>query len=473
MAAITSSGIGSGLQVESLVSQLMAVEQRPLTLLAQKEANVQAKISAYGAVKGALSSIQSAATSLTNAATFTARKAAIANADVANVAATTSAVPGNYSVEVATLAESQVVASGQFAASTTSVGSGTLTIQLGKYSAGSFTANASKTAVNITIGSGATTLANVRDAINNANAGVTASLVNDGTGSRLVLRSADGGTNNAVKITATDDDGNNTDDAGLSKLIYDASTGGTSHMTEKTVAADATLTVNGIAITSSTNTLTDAIEGVTLTLKKTNVGSPTVVSVTNDTSVAKTGIERLVKAYNDALTTIKSQTSYDVANDKAATLNGESTMLSLRNRLSSAISTAVAPGLSLSSVGISVAKDGKLEIDSTKLTTALDNGNAKKLFQGYDSITGLGSRLNSLMSDMIDTNGLIASRTQGLAASVKTIQNQSDVVSKRLTMIEARYRKQFTALDSLMSSMTATSNYLTTQLANLPSASSN
>ncbi|HEY9192371.1 MAG TPA: flagellar filament capping protein FliD, partial [Methyloversatilis sp.] len=116
---------------------------------------------------------------------------------------------------------------------------------------------------------------------------------------------------------------------------------------------------------------------------------------------------------------------------------------------------------------------GKLEIDSTKLATALDNGNAKKLFQGFDSITGLGSRLNSLMSDMIDANGLISSRTQGLAASVKTIQNQSDVVSKRLTAIEARYRKQFTALDSLMSSMTATSNYLTTQLANLPSSSSN
>ncbi len=148
-------------------------------------------------------------------------------------------------------------------------------------------------------------------------------------------------------------------------------------------------------------------------------------------------------------------------------------MLALRNRLSSSISTAIAPGVSLSAIGISVAKDGKLEIDSTKLTTALDNGSAKKLFQGYDSITGMGSKLTSLMDAMIDNKGIITSRTQGLTASVKTIQNQSDVVSRRLTSIEARYRKQFTALDSLMSSMTATSNYLTTQLANLPSTSSN
>lgn len=471
--AISSAGIGSGLDVSGLVSQLMSLEQRPLTLLAQKEAGVQAKISAYGSIKGALSSIQSAATALSNAATFTARKAAIGNADVATVAGTQTAVAGNYTLEVNTLAESQVVASGQFAGTTASVGSGTLTIQLGKYDAGAFTANPDKAAVNITIGSDAMTLADVRDAINDADAGVTASLVNDGTGHRLVLRSVDGGTENTVKITATDDDGNNTDDAGLSRLIYDASTGGTSRLSQMIPASDATLTVNGIAITSSTNTLTDAIEGVTLSLKKTNVGSPTVVSVTNDTSVARSGVERLVKAYNDALGVIKTQTNYNTETNKAATLNGESTMLALRNRLSALVGTSIAPGLNLSVIGVSVEKDGKLAIDSTKLTAALDNGNVEKLFRGFDDVKGMGSRLTSLMDDMIDAGGLISSRTEGLTAAAKAYQKRADAMSDRLLTIEARYRKQFSALDTLISNMTATSNYLTQQLANLPTMSSN
>jgi flagellar hook-associated protein 2 len=469
---ISSAGIGSGLDIAGLVSQLMSIEQRPLTLLAQKEASVQAKISAYGAIKGSLSSLQSAATAMSNEATFTARKAAIANADVATVAATTAAVAGSYSLEVNSLAEAQVVASGQFAGTTANVGSGTLTIQLGKYSAGIFTANPDKTAVNISIGSDAATLADVRDAINDANAGVTASLVNDGIGNRLVLRSLDGGTENTVKITAVDDDGIHTDDAGLSRLIYDASTGGTSRLTQQVPAADAALTVNGIPITSSTNTLTDAIEGVTLNLKKTNIGSPTIVTVTNDTSVAKSGVERLVKAYNDALGVIKTQTNYNTETDTAATLNGESTLLALRTRLSALVTTSIAPGLNLSAIGVSVEKDGKLAIDSTKLATALDNGNVQKLFRGVGDVTGLGKQMSSLLEGVIDSKGLITSRTSGLTSAAKALQKQSEVVSDRLITIEARYRKQFTALDSLISNMTATSNYLSQQLANLPTISS-
>ena len=287
-----------------------------------------------------------------------------------------------------------------------------------------------------------------------------------------MLRSVDGGTENTVKITATDDDGNNTDDAGLSRLIYDASTGGTSRMSQMIPASDATLTVNGIAITSSTNTLTDAIEGVTLSLKKTNIGSPTVVSVTNDTSVARSGVERLVKAYNDALGVIKTQTSYNTETDTAATLNGESTMLALRNRLSALVGTSIAPGLSLSAIGVSVEKDGKLAIDSTKLTAALDNGNVEKLFRGFDDVKGMGSRLTSLMDDMIDAGGLISSRTEGLTSAAKALEKRAEAMSDRLLTIEARYRKQFSALDSLISNMTATSNYLTQQLANLPTMSS-
>jgi flagellar hook-associated protein 2 len=277
MLAVT--GIGSNLDVTSIITQLMTLEQRPLTLLAAKQATADAKISAYGMVKSALSTFQTAAQALGKEELFAARKATIADSSVATVAASTTATPGNYTIEVSSLARSQVTASTAFTGgSTATVGSGTLTIELGSYSGGNFTANPDKTPVTVTVGSGAATLADVRDAINNADAGVTASLINDGSGSRLVLTSDDGGTANMVRITANDDDGIDTDDAGLSKLIYDASTGGVSHMEEKVVPTDAELKINGIDVVSSSNTLpADTIEGVTISLKKTNIGAPTTL----------------------------------------------------------------------------------------------------------------------------------------------------------------------------------------------------
>ncbi|WP_374338128.1 flagellar filament capping protein FliD [Methyloversatilis sp.] len=473
MATITSTGLGSGLDVESLVSSLMAIEQRPITLLAQKEATAQAKISAYGSLKGVLSSLQTAAQSISTTASFSARKATISNSEVATVAATTSAVAGSYAVSVNTLAASQVIASSAFASRTDAVGSGTITVKLGTYSSGTFTQNASKAAVNIAIPSDATTLEDVRDAINDADAGVSASIVNDGSGMRLVLSSTDGGTANAMQITVTDDDGNNTDTSGLSKLVYDASTGGTSNMSQQVAAADASLTINGIAITSSSNVLTEAIDGVTLNLKNTAAGETATVTVASDTSNAKTGIEKFVSAYNTAVTEIKKQTAYNVDTGTAATLNGESTAISLRSRLSSMIGLQLAKDVSLSAIGVELQKDGTLKINSDKLATALSDGRAQQLFAGTDETDGLSARMDDMLDGVLDsTNGLLTSRTDGLSASVKALGKQADALAVRLETIEARYRKQFTALDTLMSSMNSTSSYLTQQLANLPTYSS-
>ncbi|WP_018411486.1 flagellar filament capping protein FliD [Methyloversatilis thermotolerans] len=471
--AITSTGLGSGLDVESLVSSLMAIEQRPLTLMAQKEASAQAKISAYGSLKSVLSSLQTTAQSISTTASFTARKATISNADVATVAATTDAVAGNYKVTVNSLAASQVVASSAFSSRTDAVGSGTITIKLGTYSGGTFTQNASKTPVDITIPSDANTLEDVRDAINDADAGVSASILNDGNGMRLVLSSSDGGTANAMQISVTDGDGNNTDASGLSRLVYDASTGGTSNMTQQVAAADASLTVNGIAITSSSNILTDAIDGVTLNLKSTAVGETATVTVASDTSNAKSGIEKFVAAYNTAVTEIKKQTAYNTETDTAATLNGESTATTLRSKLSSMISLQLGKDVSLSAIGVELQKDGTLKINSDKLTTALNDGRAQKLFVGTDGTDGLAKRMDDMLDGVLDsTNGLLTSRTNGLSASVKALEKQADALATRLESIEARYRKQFTSLDTLMSSMSSTSSYLTQQLANLPTYSS-
>lgn len=470
--ALAATGIGSNLDVTGIISQLMALEQRPLTLLAQKQATIQSKISAFGAVKGAFSTIQTSAQALAKADIFASRKATIADAGVATVAASTAATPGNFTLEVSSLARAQVTASTAFASSSATVGSGTLTIELGTYSGGTFTVNPDKTPVTVTIDSGAATLSDVRDAINAADAGVTASLINDGSGSRLVLTSEDGGTANTVRISAVDDDGLDTDDAGLSKLIYNATTGGTSHMSQVVSATDAQLTVNGIPVTSSSNTLTDMIEGVTLTLKSTNVGSPTTLTIGTDYSGAKAAVEKLVKSYNDAILTIKNQTAYNSTTKTAAALNGESTVQSVRTRLSSLFTSEIAPGVTLAGIGVSVQKDGTMTIDSEKLTAALENGSAKNLFIGSTGVTGLAAKVESMVKTVIDDDGLIDNRTDGLDASIKSLDSRKTQLNLRLEQIEARYRRQFTALDSLVSSMNTTSSFLAQQLANLPTYSS-
>lgn len=467
----SSLAFGTNLDINSIVTQLMTVEKRPLTLLAAKQSALDAKISSYGMLKSAFSTLQSAAEGLSKADVFAARKATIADGNVATVAASTTATPGNYSIEVSSLARAQVTASAAFAGgSSATVGSGTLTIELGSYSGGAFTVNPDKTPVTVTIPNTATSLGDVRDAINAANAGVTASLLNDGTGTRLVIASKEGGTANTVRITANDSDGDNTDAAGLSRLIYDASTGGSSNMSEKVTATDALLKVNGIDVVSSTNTLTNTIEGVTLTLKNTNVGNPTTLTVSNDSSGAKAAVEKLVKSYNDAILTIKNQTAYNSTTDKGAALSGESTVLSLRSRLASVVTGEIAPGVSLASIGVSVQKDGSLKVDSDKLATALDNGKAKALFVGSTGVTGLASKIDSMIAAAIDDEGLIGNRLAGMDDAKKAMKVQEERLNTRMDLIEARYRRQFSALDTLMSSMNQTSDYLTKQLASLSSS---
>ncbi|MCP4636916.1 MAG: flagellar filament capping protein FliD [Methyloversatilis sp.] len=467
----SSLAFGTNLDINSIVTQLMTVEKRPLTLLAAKQSALDAKISSYGMLKSAFSTLQTAAEGLSKADVFAARKATIADGNVATVAASTTATPGNYSIEVSSLARAQVTASAAFAGgSSATVGSGTLTIELGSYSGGAFTVNPDKTPVTVTIPNTATSLGDVRDAINAANAGVTASLLNDGTGTRLVIASKEGGTANTVRITANDSDGDNTDAAGLSRLTYDASTGGSSNMSEKVTATNALLKVNGIDVVSSTNTLTNTIEGVTLTLKNTNVGSPTALTVSNDSSGAKAAVEKLVKSYNDAILTIKNQTAYNSTTDKGAALSGESTVLSLRSRLASVVTGEIAPGVSLASIGVSVQKDGSLKVDSDKLATALDNGKAKALFVGSTGVTGLASRIDSMIAAAIDDEGLIGNRLAGMDDAKKAMKVQEERLNTRMDLIEARYRRQFSALDSMISSMNQTSAYLTKQLASLSSS---
>ena len=374
---LSSPGIGSGLDVTGLVSQLMALERRPLASLDKKEAKQQTQLTAFGTLKGALSSFQSSVAALANPEKYTAKTASLTDTTLANVSATSSAVAGSHSVEIQALAQSHKLKSANFATTSTTVGSGTLTIQFGTYSGGTFTLNPDKAAQSITISPSNSSLSGIRDTINQANAGVTASIVNDGTGNRLVIASIDTGLSNSLKITTTDADTNNTDNAGLSQLVYDASAGGTTNLTETVAASNATLIIDGILISKASNKITDALEGVTLDLLKANAGATTTLNLSRDTASTQSAVSSFVKAFNDLNKTIVSLSKYDAATKQASILTGDSTVRSIQTQLRNTISdplTTAGGGLSmLVEVGVSFQADGTLKFDSTKLSTALSD----------------------------------------------------------------------------------------------------
>lgn len=375
--AIASPGIGSGLDVNSIVGQLMAIERRPLAALDGKEAKQQAQLTAYGSLKGALSSFQSSVTKLTDTAIFSAVTANFSDKDIASASADSSAIAGNYSVEVQSLAQSQKLKSSNFASTSSTVGSGTLTIQFGTYDGGTFTSNPEKVSQSITIQPGQSSLVGVRDTINDADVGVSASIINDGSGDRLVLTSIDTGVSNALRITVADDDANNTDNAGLSQLAFDASTGGTSNLTETVAAENANLIIDGINISKASNTITDAIEGVTLNLLKADIGNTSTLTIEPDHSSTQTALESFVKGYNALNTTITDLSKFDAASNRASVLTGDATVRAVQSRLRSVFNSTLnttGGGLStLSEIGISFQKDGTLELDSSKLQEVLDD----------------------------------------------------------------------------------------------------
>ena len=462
MAGISSPGVGSGLDVNSIVTQLMTLEQRPIGTLNTKEAGFQAKLTAYGSLKGAFSAVQSAAKALTVATTFTSRTVAVSDPTILSAAADTTATAGSYAVEVTQLAKYHAVRSNTaYAATTETLNTGTLAIKVGVGAT-----------VNVTIDSSNNTLAGIRQAINDANAGVTATIVNTGTTNRLVLTSNTLGSAGTVDVAVTEDGIGGPYDHALTDL---KSTGLGTILVETQAADDAQFKINNIAINRSSNTVGDAIGGVTLNLTKLGTTS---VAISKNTGATATAVNGFVKAYNDAVKQLQSASAYDAANKRASVLTGDGTARSIGTELRTLVQTAVS-GISggiatLSDIGIALQKDGTLVVDSAKLNTALTDP-AKDVAALFSSTTtgntGIAVRFYDALNGIVGSSGLIVSRTTGIAASIKDIGKQRDTLQLRLVQIEKRYRAQFSALDSLVASMNKTSQFLTQQLANLPSAS--
>ena len=456
--AISAAGVGSGLDVASIINQLMAVERQPLARLQDQQKSYQSKLSAFGQVQSAMSKLQDAATALTKSATFSATKASAGDTKAFTVSSGASAQTGSYGIEVEQLARAQRVASS--ATTAPSVGEGTLTISLGRYAEdGSFTAAADGEKT-ISLAAGAS-LSDLRAAINDADAGVSAQIINNGTIDQLVISSKDTGAAQAFRLSGT---------GALAGFGYDAGNADPGLATIQS-AQDARLSIDGLAITRSSNTVSDAIEGVTLSLVKPTEGE-TAVTVARDDDTAKKAIDEFAKAYNELNTLIRSQTSYNADTKKAGTLNGDSSMRSIQSQLRTALGNPIS-GLSgakmLSDAGISFKTDGSMSVDSTKLTEALADPSKKigELFAGNGTVDGFAKSMETRLKGMLGTDGLLSARTEGINSTIKSFDLRIETMEARLVKIEARYSAQFTALDAAMSSMNTTSAFLTQQFANL------
>jgi flagellar hook-associated protein 2 len=473
MATITSTGIGSGLDVSAIISQLMAVESRPLTLLQEAKTDLNSQLSTFGKLQSYTSALRDASQKLASLSIWKQTVATSGDTSAIAVSTDSSAAISDYAISVQSLAKQQTLSSQPLAG----VNEGTLTIELGAWTGSAeprtFAPKSGASAVQITIGAGETSLAAVRDKINAAGAGVTASIVTDASGSRLALRSSTTGAENGFRITAgeTIDDGSAA--TGLSALVYDATQVGASTMALNQSAANATATINGIGVSSATNTLTGVADGLTLTLQK-ETTDDVAVSVKGDREGLKSAITGFTKAFNDLAAFIRDQTKYDPETKVGGALQGDRTAVGLQSQLRGVLNAPTSASsvyTRLADIGITMQKDGTLATDSTKLESALDNpAELKKLLftDGANSdASGFMDRFRDLGDALLTTDGAFDARTDALNAMIKRNDTSQAMMQNRLTQTEKRLRKQYETLDTNIAKLSGLSNYLTGQLAAL------
>ena len=380
---ITATGIGSGLDVESLVSQLVLSDVQPVeNRLNTKEATYLAQLTAYGSVKSALAKFQTAAASASAASQYTGKLASTSSSDAVTATAEPSAAVADYAVDVVSLATAQSLASGAFSATTETLGTGTLTISLGTVTydsvAGSvtgFTQKSGTSAVSVVIDSSNNTLTGVRDALNAAGAGLNASVVNDGSGYRLVIQSNTTGAENAISISVDDTgDSNSTDNAGLSQLAFNESA---ANILQTGSGADAAIKINGLDVTSPSNTVSGAVEGVSFMLKKITSSAATV-AITKDTAKATAGMNGLINGFNQLNAELNSLTAYNAAASRSSVLTGDATLRNLASNVRASLNAAVANSggqySTLAELGITTnVIDGSLSLNNTKFAAILEN----------------------------------------------------------------------------------------------------
>jgi flagellar hook-associated protein 2 len=472
MATITSAGIGSGLDINSIVSQLLAIERQPLVALERQETQLTTKLSEFGKMQGMVSAMRDKASALSSTTLWGRTTGASADAAVAITTATGAAV-GAYAVQVQQLAAVQTVSSRRFNDADPAVfGPGTLTIELGAYTGSpaisGFNAKAGASAVTVTLGAEDDTLAEVRDKINAANAGVTATVINDANGARLAIRSKDSGAENGFRITATETADDGVAANGLSALAFDARAA--SPMTLNQRAANALATINGIDVESASNTLANVSDGVTLKLVKTTT-SPVEVSVAADSAAVKTAVEDFVKSYNELASYIRTQTSFNEASQTGGPMQGDSLVLGMQRQMRAVLndpSSASSVFGRLSDVGLSLQRDGTLAINASTLDNGLANlGELQKLFATNGTTnanSGFMRRFKELGDVLLGPEGAFDTRKGSLQARIERNGDRQDQMEARLASTERRLRAQYTALDRNLGQLNGLSSAVTQQM---------
>lgn len=467
MAAITASGSGSGIDIELLVEKLTQAEREPVeNRLNLREVQIQADVSAFGTLKGALSDLRAALSGLSDIPDFAVRSATSSNEDVFTVSASSSAVPGSTTIEVHQLASAHKLVSNDFAASDSAVGQGELTISIGSNS------------FDLTIDNNNNTLIGIRDAINDAstNTGVTASIltVDDAnspgdTVSKLVLTSDESGVDNAITVSvANDADGNDIDGIGLSQLVYVG--GVTTNLSELTEAQDALIAVDGFNVSSDINTFTGVLPGVTINAISADSGNTYDMSIALDKSSAKQKVKDLVEALNAYKTTFDFLTEVDLEANESGLLTGDSTARTINNQINRLVSTTVADGTgnysSLARIGITLSREGRYELDEDALTDALnDDFDAVAELIAGDS--GIADELDDKLDSFLQSGGVISSINATLESQLKDIEEQRSALNLRIESVESRLRKQFTNMDIIVAQFNNTGDFLTQQLDSL------
>jgi flagellar hook-associated protein 2 len=443
--AIGFAGISSGADWSSIIEQLLEVERAPLDRLQLRETEIKQQISDFGLVKSSIDAFRTAMDGIRTDSGFAPYTGSSSDEDVTTVSADSTAVASSYSVVVTQLASYDKIASTAYADTATAVGTGTLSITV------------DGDTMNLTVDSSNNTLAGLRDAINNSadNPGVSASILNEAGGSRLILTSDATGASNAINISVTDDDGNNTDAAGLSELFYIGS-GGDGYAEQVATAADAELTIDGFDITSASNAVTGAIEGVTLNLVA--AGSATIDIVRDDSQIVENA-QAFVDAYNGLLDNLESIEGSALEYDSGIRQIAEGVVTILGQSASIDGSDVY-----LFEAGITRDRYGTVSLDSSELTDALNADFDKIVSLFTDATVGFAQRFYDYADQLLDSGGIVESREEGLDSRMRLVQDQMERQEYRLEIVEKTLIAQFAALDQTVAILQGTSSYLESQL---------
>jgi flagellar hook-associated protein 2 len=461
------SGLVSGLDTDSIISKLMDIEKKPITLLQQQEASYSVKLSAYGQLKSLLSGLRSAARNLDSPSDITTYAATSSNSSVLTADAETSAVKGTYSITVQDIAQVQKLKSQGFGA-TEAVGEGTIHLKLGSGDSTDITVDASDT------------ISTIASKINDKKLGITASVISDGTQSYLTLTSQKTGEANVIDLTVTEAgttdpaDPENLDTTGLSRLVYQK--GATENLTQTQAAADALLSVDGVDnIKRSSNTIDDVIPGVTLYLHDKAPSDPLKLTISRSDTLLTNRVNAFIDAYNQLADYLKQAQLYDPATKQTGSLFADATTRNIDTTVKGLIARTVPGGASgfsrLAELGITTNDDGHLQMDSATFSA--------RLSQNFDAVASFFTKLdtgsegfavkvgNTVDAMLSATNGTLTTRTNGVQKSIDSLESQITQLNDRASNTQDRLKKQFTSLEVLLGQYQGLSDSLTQQLSAL------